>query len=696
MEKFMEASPVLVLVCAVVALLFSVWQFYAVKKKPEGTETMVAIGKKIRSGAMAYLKRQYKTVGIFFGVMFVILCGMAAAGLLTWFVPFAFLSGGFFSGLSGFVGMKIATYANTRTANGARESLNKGLKIAFSSGSVMGLTVVGLGLLDISVWFIILKGVYGADVNSIMSAMLTFGMGASSMALFARVGGGIFTKAADVGADLVGKVEAGIPEDDPRNPACIADNVGDNVGDVAGMGADLYESYVGSVISAGALAVAAGLGVSGVIVPMLIAGVGIIASIIGTFFVSTKEGATQKMLLGSLRRGTYISSIISAAVSAVLIYTILPQNTGVFWAVISGLAAGVLIGFFTEYYTSDSYKPTQKLAASSETGSATIIIDGMALGMLSTAIPVIIIGISVIISFAVAGGFSGGEDAFAKGLYGVGISAVGMLSTLGITLATDAYGPVADNAGGIAEMSGLEPTVRQRTDALDSLGNTTAATGKGFAIGSAALTALALIVSYTEKVTSLGGELELSITNPAVLVGLFVGAMLPFLFSAYTMQAVGRAAQKVVMEVRRQFEEIKGLMEGKAEADYATCVDICTRSSLKEMILPAALGILAPVIVGLALGVNGVVGMLAGALVSGFVLAIMMANSGGSWDNAKKYIEAGNFNGKGSENHKAAVVGDTVGDPFKDTAGPSVNILIKLLSMVSIVFAAVVVNYSIF
>ena len=696
MEKFMEGSPVLVLVCAVVALLFSVWQFYAVKKKPEGTETMIAIGKKIRSGAMAYLKRQYKTVGIFFGVMFVILCGMAAAGLLTWFVPFAFLSGGFFSGLSGFVGMKIATYANTRTANGARESLNKGLKIAFSSGSVMGLTVVGLGLLDISVWFIILKSVYGTDVNSIMSAMLTFGMGASSMALFARVGGGIFTKAADVGADLVGKVEAGIPEDDPRNPACIADNVGDNVGDVAGMGADLYESYVGSVISAGALAVAAGLGVGGVIVPMLIAGIGIIASIIGTFFVSTKEGATQKMLLGSLRRGTYISSIISAVVSAMLIYTILPENTGVFWAVVSGLAAGVLIGFFTEYYTSDSYKPTQKLAASSETGSATIIIDGMALGMLSTAIPVIIIGISVIISFAVAGGFSGGDAAFAKGLYGVGISAVGMLSTLGITLATDAYGPVADNAGGIAEMSGLEPTVRQRTDALDSLGNTTAATGKGFAIGSAALTALALIVSYTEKVKSLGGELDLSITNPAVLVGLFVGAMLPFLFSAYTMQAVGRAAQKIVVEVRRQFREIKGLMEGKAEADYATCVDICTRSSLKEMILPAAIGILAPVIVGLVLGVNGVVGMLAGALVSGFVLAIMMANSGGSWDNAKKYIEAGNFNGKGSENHKAAVVGDTVGDPFKDTAGPSVNILIKLLSMVSIVFAAVVVNFSIF
>ncbi len=692
MEFFLDFAPFGVLFCAVVALFYSIVQFYSVKKKPEGTETMAAIGKKIRQGAMAYLKRQYKTVGIFFAVMFVILCGLASAGFLTWFVPFAFLSGGFFSGLSGFVGMKIATYANTRTANGAREGLNKGLKIAFASGSVMGLTVVGLGLLDISVWFIILKTVYGTDINSIMSAMLTFGMGASSMALFARVGGGIFTKAADVGADLVGKVEAGIPEDDPRNPACIADNVGDNVGDVAGMGADLYESYVGSIISAGALAVAAGLGFAGVIIPMMIAAIGILASIFGTFFVSTKEGATQKNLLGSLRRGTYVSSAVSAIVSAILIYKIIPDHTGVFWAVVSGLVAGVLIGFFTEYYTSDSYKPTQKLASSSETGSATIIIDGMALGMLSTAIPVIIIGISVLISYFVAGG----AESFELGLYGVGISAVGMLSTLGITLATDAYGPVADNAGGIAEMSGLEKTVRERTDALDSLGNTTAATGKGFAIGSAALTALALIVSYTDKVKSLGGTLDLQITNPTVLVGLFVGAMLPFLFSAYTMQAVGRAAQKIVVEVRRQFKEIPGLMEGKAEADYAKCVDICTRSSLKEMILPAALGIIAPIIVGLVLGVNGVVGMLSGALISGFVLAIMMANSGGSWDNAKKYIEAGNYNGKGSENHKAAVVGDTVGDPFKDTAGPSVNILIKLLSMVSIVFAALVVNFHLF
>ncbi|MCD8180071.1 MAG: sodium-translocating pyrophosphatase [Firmicutes bacterium] len=694
MSNFEKIAPVAVFLCAVLALVFACVKFYSVKRKPEGTDTMKAIGAKIRKGAMAYLKRQYKTVGIFFAVMFVILIVLAFTGFLTPYVPFAFLSGGFFSGLSGFIGMKIATYANTRTANGAREGLNKGLKIAFSSGSVMGLTVVGLGLLDISAWFMILKfGFRIEDVTDIMSAMLTFGMGASSMALFARVGGGIFTKAADVGADLVGKVEAGIPEDDPRNPACIADNVGDNVGDVAGMGADLYESYVGSIISCGALATAAGLGFNGVLVPMLIAAIGIISSIIGTFFVSTKENATQKSLLGSLRRGTYASAVLSAIGSAILIFTLLPENSNVFWAVISGLLAGVLIGFFTEYYTSDSYKPTKKLAASSETGSATVIIDGIALGMASTAIPVIIIGISVIISYFTSGAGYAGEELFTHGLYGVGLSAVGMLSTLGITLATDAYGPVADNAGGIAEMSGLPEVVRERTDALDSLGNTTAATGKGFAIGSAALTALALIVSYTDKVTGLGAELDLTITNPAVLIGLFVGAMLPFLFSAMTMQAVGRAAQKIVVEVRRQFREIKGLMQGKAEADYETCVDICTKSSLKEMILPAALGILAPIVVGLILGANGVVGMLAGALVSGFVLAIMMANSGGSWDNAKKYIEAGNYGGKGSENHKAAVVGDTVGDPFKDTSGPSVNILIKLLSMVSIVFATIVVAY---
>ncbi len=693
MDGFVNIAPWIVLVAALCGLAFAAYKFFWVKKQSEGTEEMANIASKIRQGAMAYLKRQYKTVGIFFIVMLVIICCMAAAGMLTWFVPFAFLSGGFFSGLSGFIGMKIATYANSRTANGARQGLNKGLKIAFSSGTVMGLTVVGLGLLDISVWFIILKAILN-DADKIMEAMLTFGMGASSMALFARVGGGIFTKAADVGADLVGKVEAGIPEDDPRNPAVIADNVGDNVGDVAGMGADLYESYVGSIISTGALATAAHLGFSGIIVPMLIAGIGIIASIIGTFFVSTKEGADQKSLLGSLRRGTYISAVISAIVAAVLIFTLLPNNTGVFWAVVSGLIAGVLIGFFTEYYTSDSYKPTQKLSGSSQTGSATIIIDGLALGMNSTAIPVIIVGISILISYFAAGGAS----SFNLGLYGVGISAVGMLATLGITLATDAYGPVADNAGGIAEMAGLDEEVRNRTDALDSLGNTTAATGKGFAIGSAALTALALIVSYTDKIEDLAkfdpSVLKLELTNPPVLIGLFVGAMLPFLFSAFTMKAVGRAAQKIVVEVRRQFKEIKGLMEGKAEADYKTCVDICTKSSLKEMILPAALGILAPIVVGIVLGPNGVVGMLAGALVSGFVVAIMMANSGGAWDNAKKYIEAGNFGGKGSENHKAAVVGDTVGDPFKDTSGPSVNILIKLLSMVSIVFAGLVMKFN--
>ena len=685
-------APFLSLGAAVLALLFAIYRFYSVKAKPEGTEQMRLISSKIRKGAMAYLKRQYRTVGVFFVIMFIVLVILSVSGFLSPFVPFAFLTGGFFSGLSGFVGMKIATYANSRTANGAREGLNKGLKIAFSSGSVMGLTVVGLGLLDISVWFILLKYVFKLPSETdITTTMLTFGMGASSMALFARVGGGIFTKAADVGADLVGKVEAGIPEDDPRNPACIADNVGDNVGDVAGMGADLYESYVGSVISCAALAASAGLGFKGVVTPMLIAALGIIASIIGTFFVSTKEGADQLKLLGSLRRGTYISAVLSAIGSAAVILE-MGESKGILAAVISGLVAGVLIGYFTEYYTSDSYKPTKKLAASSETGSATIIIDGIALGMLSTAIPVIIISISVLVSYFAAGG----SENFAMGLYGIGISAVGMLSTLGITLATDAYGPVADNAGGIAEMAGLEPEVRERTDALDSLGNTTAATGKGFAIGSAALTALALIVSYTDKVKALGGSLNLEITNTPVLIGLFIGAMLPFLFSAYTMQAVGRAAQKIVIEVRRQFREIKGLMEGKAEADYAKCVDICTRSSLKEMILPASIGIAAPIIVGLILGPNGVVGMLAGALVSGFVLAVMMANSGGSWDNAKKYIESGNFGGKGSENHKAAVVGDTVGDPFKDTSGPSVNILIKLLSMVSIVFAAIVVNFHLF
>lgn len=685
-----EYLPFAVIGCAVAALIFAVCKFYGVKKMPEGTERMAEISAKIRKGAMAYLKRQYKTVGIFFAVMVVLLSIVAALGYLSFFVPIAFLTGGLFSALSGFVGMKIATYANSRTANGAREGLNKGLKIAFSSGVVMGMTVVGLGLFDISFWFILLKYVFALPIEEVTSAMLTFGMGASSMALFARVGGGIFTKAADVGADLVGKVEAGIPEDDPRNPACIADNVGDNVGDVAGMGADLYESYVGSIISSAALAVSAGLGLKGVLLPMLIAATGILASMVSTLFVSTKEGATQKMLLGSLRKGTYAAALINTVLTLVIVWGLFPQNFGLFAAVIAGLLAGVLIGFFTEYYTSDSYTPTRKLSASSETGSATVIIDGIALGMRSTAVPVIIVAICIFASFF----FGGGMQSFENGLYGVGLSAVGMLSTLAITLATDAYGPVADNAGGIAEMSGLPKEVRERTDALDSLGNTTAATGKGFAIGSAALTALALIVSYTDKIEAINPDiLNLSITNPAVLIGLFIGAMLPFLFSAMTMQAVGRAARRVVLEVRRQFKEIVGLMEGKAEADYETCIDICTKSSLEEMIAPATLGILAPIVVGFVFGCNGVVGMLGGALVSGFVLAVMMSNAGGAWDNAKKYIEAGNHGGKGSEGHKGAVVGDTVGDPFKDTAGPSVNILIKLLTMVSIVFAGVVAAY---
>ncbi len=681
-----------VLLSALIALGVSFFNFYSVKKKPEGTAEMKAISEKIRNGAMAYLKRQYKTVAVFFSVLFIIFALLAAFGSMSWFAPFAFVTGGVFSALAGYVGMKIATYANSRTANGARESLNKGLKIAFSSGSVMGLTVVGLGLLNIVVWYILMNRLEIPD-SDIMQVLLTYGMGASSMALFARVGGGIFTKAADVGADLVGKVESDIPEDDPRNPACIADNVGDNVGDVAGMGADLYESYVGSIISCGALAIGAFSGSMqkiALFLPMLIAAIGIIASVIGTFFVSTKEGATQKMLLGSLRKGTYSAAVLSAIGSAVLIVTMMPDNKGLFIAVLSGLLAGVLIGYFTEYYTSDSYKPTQKLSEASETGSATIIINGISLGMSSTALPVIIVSIAVLLSFFA----SGGAGSVATGLYGVALAAVGMLSTLGITLATDAYGPVADNAGGIAEMSGLDKSVRERTDALDSLGNTTAATGKGFAIGSAALTALALILTYVEEIGV--QNMDLQITNPAVLIGLFIGAMLPFLFSAMTMKAVGRAAQEIVIEVRRQFREIKGLITGEAEADYRSCVDICTKAALKEMILPAALGVVAPLAVGFILGPSGVVGMLAGALISGFALAVMMSSSGGAWDNAKKYIPAGNFGGKGSKNHKAAVVGDTVGDPFKDTSGPAVNILIKLLSMVSIVFASLVASSNLF
>ena len=679
---------------SVAALLFAASMFVRVKKQPEGSAEMIKISTAVRKGANAYLRRQYLGVGIFFAVVFVILLIMAFCGFLSFFTPFAFLTGGFFSGLSGFIGMRTATMANCRTAQGASHSLNRGLKVAFSAGAVMGFTVVGLGLLDLTIWYFILNAVFGAlpeaeRISQITANMLTFGMGASSMALFARVGGGIFTKAADVGADLVGKVEAGIPEDDPRNPAVIADNVGDNVGDVAGMGADLYESYVGSIVSTSALAVAAGFGLHGVAVPMILAALGVVASIIGTFFVKTKEDASQKSLLQALRTGTNISAVIIVIASFFAIKALLPGHMGVYVAILSGLIAGVAIGAITEYFTSDTYKPTQRLAASSETGSATVIINGLSLGMLSTVAPVVIVGASVLISYYC----SGGAADFNIGLYGVGVSAVGMLSTLGITLATDAYGPIADNAGGIAEMTHMPPEVRERTDALDSLGNTTAATGKGFAIGSAALTALALIASYIDKVKQIdpGFALDLTITNPTVLIGLFIGGMLPFLFAALTMDAVGKAAQSIVVEVRRQFKTIAGLMEGKAEPDYAACVDMCTKSAQSLMLAPALIAVTVPIVVGLLLGVNGVAGLLAGNTVTGFVLAVMMANAGGAWDNAKKYIESGAHGGKGSDQHKAAVVGDTVGDPFKDTSGPSINILIKLTSMVSIVFAGLVV-----
>lgn len=679
---------------SIAALIYAACMFVRVKGQPEGSAGMIKISTAVRKGAGAYLRRQYLGVGIFFAVVFIILLCMAFGGFLSYFTPFAFLTGGFFSGLSGFIGMRTATMANCRTAEGASRSLNKGLKVAFSAGSVMGFTVVGLGLLDLTIWYFILNTVFHSlpeteRIAQITANMLTFGMGASSMALFARVGGGIFTKAADVGADLVGKVEAGIPEDDPRNPAVIADNVGDNVGDVAGMGADLYESYVGSIVSTAALAVAAGFGVKDVAVPMMLAAFGVIASIIGTFFVKTKEDASQKNLLKALRLGTYISAVLVVAGAYVIIRLLLPEHIGIYAAVLSGLVAGVLIGAITEYFTSDSYRPTRDLASASETGAATVIISGLSLGMLSTVAPVIIVGVSVLISYYC----SGGNADFNMGLYGVGVSAVGMLSTLGITLATDAYGPIADNAGGIAEMTHMPPEVRNRTDALDSLGNTTAATGKGFAIGSAALTALALIASYIDKVKQLNPDiaLNLTITNPTVLIGLFIGGMLPFLFAALTMDAVGKAAQSIVVEVRRQFKEIKGLMEGKAEPDYAACVDMCTKSAQKLMLAPALIAVIIPIVVGLLLGVNGVAGLLAGNTVTGFVLAVMMANSGGAWDNAKKYIESGAHGGKGSDQHKAAVVGDTVGDPFKDTSGPSINILIKLTSMVSIVFAGLIV-----
>ena len=682
---------------AAVALIYAYYLANKVTKQPEGTDQMAKISASIRLGADAYLKREYTSVVKFFLLVFVVLLALSVAGFMDIFIPISFLTGGFFSGLAGFFGMKIATAANARTAWAAKKSLNDGLRLAFSAGSVMGFVVVGLGLLDVSLWYYFLQYWFRAlpeaeRITKIASLMLTFGMGASFMALFARVGGGIFTKAADVGADLVGKVEAGIPEDDPRNPAVIADNVGDNVGDVAGMGADLYESYMGARVSASALGVTAGLGVGGFVLPMALAGLGVLAAFVGTFFVRTEEGADQKKLLGSLRKGTYISSILVAVGAYFLCNLVLGAgHTGIYVAILSGLIAGIAIGYFTEYYTDSSYKPTQALSATSETGSATIIIGGLALGMKSTAIPVLVVGVSVLISYYAAGG----STSFAMGLYGVGISAVGMLSTLAITLATDAYGPVADNAGGIAEMAGLGEEVRERTDALDSLGNTTAATGKGFAIGSAALTALALIISFVDQVNLIDPTaLNLSVTNPPVLIGLFAGGMLPFLFSAMTMEAVGRAAQSIVVEVRRQFKTIPGLMEGTADPDYKSCVDLCTKSAQKEMILPALLGVVSPVLVGLVLGPTGVVGLLGGVSVTGFAMAVFMSNAGGAWDNAKKYIEAGNHGGKGSECHKAAVVGDTVGDPFKDTSGPSINILIKLLSVVAIVFAPAILAFS--
>ena len=683
---------------AVIAGVFAIVQAKKVLSYSEGTDKMKKIASSIREGANAYLKHQYTTVAKVFAVVFVILLIIAFASkgqMLSRVTPFAFLTGGIWSMLAGFIGMKIATNANARTAQAASEGLNKGLRVAFSSGSVMGFTVVGLGLLDISIWFTVLYFAIG-DPTEMGNILVMNGVGASFMALFARVGGGIYTKAADVGADLVGKVEAGIPEDDPRNPATIADNVGDNVGDVAGMGADLYESYVGSILATFGLGAMAGYGFNGMILPLAIAVAGIICSIIGSFLIRTKENATQASLLKSLRTGTYTAAVLSAIASAILCFVILEQNQlGVFIAILCGLVGGCAIGYFTEYYTSDNYKPTQKLADASETGSATIIIGGISLGMKSTMTSILIVAVAVVISFFAAGGHAD----FNQGLYGIGIAAVGMLSTLGITLATDAYGPVADNAGGIAEMAGLPEEVRNRTDALDSLGNTTAATGKGFAIGSASLTALALLVSYVNiadaKLAAAGkAAMDLKLTNPTVLVGLFIGAMLVMVFSAFTMSAVQTAAQSIVVEVRRQFKEIKGIMEYKADPDYGRCVTLCTKGALHEMVAPALLAIIVPIVTGLILGTEGVVGLLGGVSVCGFAMAVFMSNAGGAWDHAKKYIEAGHHGGKGSDCHKAAVVGDTVGDPFKDTSGPSLNILIKLCSTVSIVFCGVIVAFN--
>lgn len=694
MLEFLEAYyPFITLAAALIALLYVIVTARKVLKFDEGTDLMKKISKAVRDGASAFLRRQYAVVIVFFLVMFAVL------EILTFFrvldnpyIPFAFLTGGIYSGLSGFIGMKIATASNARTAKACTEGLNKGLRVAFSAGSVMGFTVVGLGLLDLSVWLILLNYVFKVSSGVIAATVVTFGMGASSMALFARVGGGIFTKAADVGADLVGKVEAGIPEDDARNPAVIADNVGDNVGDVAGMGADLYESYFGSLVSAIALGAVAFKGdtpVKGMIIPLILAAVGVVFSILGTFLVRTKEKADQRSLLSSLRRGTNFSAILIAVAAFPIVRFLLGQeHIGLYFAILAGLLGGVFIGIATEYFTSDSYKPTRKLAKDAETGSATTIIGGIGLGMLSTVVPIVIIVAAILVAFFVSGG-----GAF--GMYGIALAAVGMLSTLGITLATDAYGPIADNAGGIAQMAGLDESVRERTDALDSLGNTTAATGKGFAIGSAALTALALIASYKEQICNIlkTDTFAIDLLNPVVLGGLFIGACLPFIFAALTMKSVGKAAESVVKEVRRQFRSISGIMEGKADPDYKTCVDLCTRASLREMIAPTVIAVAVPVIVGLILGPAGVIGLLSGATATGFLLAVFMSNSGGAWDNAKKYIESGNHGGKGSDSHKAAVVGDTVGDPFKDTSGPAINILIKLLSIVSIVFATLVANF---
>lgn len=689
-------------VISVIALILAGYFVAHVKKYDEGTAEMREIAEAIRIGARAYIKRQYLVVALFFVVMFVVLYGFVFLGYLNVFVPWAFVSGGIFSALAGYIGMNTATYANVRTTNAARTSLSKALKVAFSGGSVMGLTVVGLALVHLSFWYIFLSWFYRDLVTAqqtqiITSTMLNFGMGASTLALFARVGGGIYTKGADIGADLVGKAEAGIPEDDPRNPAVIADNVGDNVGDIAGLGADLYESYVGSIVATCALAVAAGFGVQGVLVPIVIAAVGVLSSMIGMIFVGAKEDASQGQLLMGLRRGVFVAAGLVAIIAPVVIGLLLGwDNMGMYWAVLLGLLAGIGIGLCTEYYTSSQYKPTKEVAASSETGHATVVIQGMAAGMVSIAPLTLIIVIAVLASFYVAGGLT----SFNLGLYGVGLASVGMLATLGITLSTDAYGPIADNAGGIAEMSHQPPEVRARTDALDQLGNTTAATGKGFCIGSAAFTALALIAAYREQVELIAADLgldftlDLTILNPKILGGLMLGAMLPFLFSSMTLKAVGKAAQAVVVEVRRQFREIKGLLAGESgvKPDYAQCVDICAKTALKEMILPSVVAVATPIVIGLLLGVEGVMGLLTGSLVAGFALAVMYGNAGGAWDNAKKYVEEGNHGGTGSEAHIAAVTGDTVGDPFKDTAGPAMDILIKLISMVSVVFASFIIQ----